>query len=501
MSKTLTNVLFATAGVLVAQFLSSLRSFVLARLIDPSDYGIWTGVQMIVTLSPIVCLGTVEALLKQVPYFRGKGDPEGLRKVEETVFATMVLSALLVALVFLVGYPLIPFQFVRQNLLLSQLTAAAAAIAFFRAFYYHRCAAYEDFKSVSAIDTLQSLLGVFFVLFCGWRWGLTGAVTGYFIGELLTWVVAAWICGRAHGRVQARFETSPMLRAVQVGFPITIIWWVYALQTTVGRMTSISFLGNTQTGYYGAASSFAMLFALIPNTIGRVFYPRVNAQVGGNTGLERLRESVVLPTAAIALLLPLTQVMVFYLLPLVYHELLPKYEDGLTCAQILIMGAFFVGLIRNGANYLIAVDRQMQLMKYVLASLIANAAGCLISVWAGFGINGIAVAASAASALLASLIWNRVFAELGYDRKSQLSIFAKFYLSFFATLGAIGVVEFGFPAAAAYSRIVLPIKMAVALAICGAAIMSFEGTRGQMKDLYQRGLALVAYRFRQPAVK
>ena len=501
MSKTFNNVLFATAGVLVAQFLASLRSFVLARLIDPADFGIWTGVQMIVTLSPIVCLGTVEALLKQVPYFRGKGDQEGLRRVEETVFATMALSAMLVAAVFLVGHRLLPLKFVQENLLLAQFTAAAGAIAFFKAFYYHRCAAYEDFRSVSLIDCLQSLLGFFLVLLLAWRWGLTGGVVGYFIGEALTWVTAGWICAKAHGSVRPRFQSSLMLNAVRVGFPITIIWWVYALQATVGRMTSISFLGNTQTGYYGAGSSLAMLFALVPNTIGRVFYPRVNAQVGGKAGLSGLRDSVVLPTSAIALVLPLTQVVIFFLLPVIYNDLLPKYRDGLVCAQILILGAFFVGLIRNGANYLIAVDMQMRLMKYVLFSLIANGLGCLLSVWAGFGINGIAVAASAASGLLASLIWNRVFLELGYERKHQASIFAGFYFSFFGALAAIAIVTLGFSASPAYSRLMLAGKMAVALCICGLLLVSFSRTREQIKDLFRRGVSQLPYRFRQPALK
>src|SRR6516164_3733961 len=325
MRKTLNNVLFAAGGVFFAQMLGSLRSFVLARLIEPSDYGIWTAVQVIVTLSPIACLGTVEALLKQVPYFRGKADSTGLREIEESVFASLAIAALLTAGCFLVFGGALPFKFIRQNLLLSQITAASAAIGFFRAFYYHRCAAYEDFKSVSAIDMVQSIAGFAFVLGLAWKWGLPGGVTGYFVGECLTWVCAGYICSRTHGSVRPHFQVRLMNRAVAVGFPITVIWWVYALHTTVGRMTSISFLGNTQTGYYGAASSMAMLFSLVPNTIGRVFYPRVNAQIGGKAGLQGIRQSVVVPTTAIALLLPMVQVVIFYLLPVVYYDFLPKY--------------------------------------------------------------------------------------------------------------------------------------------------------------------------------
>ena len=501
MSKTFNNVLFATFGVLFAQVLGSLRSFVLAGLISPYDYGIWTGVQMIVTLSPIVCLGTVEALLKQVPFYRGNHDVAGLKRVEAGVFATMAISAVIVAGLFLVCHQLLPFKFVQEHLLLAQLTAASAATGFFRAFYYHRCAAYEDFKSVGKIDALQSMAGFTFVLLFAWKWGLTGGVAGFFLGELLTWISAGHICGQAHGNVRPCFQPAPMLSAVRVGFPITIIWWVFALQATVGRMISISYLGNTQTGYFGAGSSMAMIFALVPNTIGRVFYPRINAQIGENADLQDIRQSVVMPTSAIALLLPIAQVVIFYLLPVIYNDFLPKYRDGLTCAQILILGAFFVGLIRNGANYLIAKDMQMHLMKYVLISLVANTAGCGVLVWLGFGINGLSVSASLASALLAALIWNRVLAELEYDRKSQLFIFANFYLSFLGILAAIAIVGFGFSGSAVYSRGQLILKMFLALSISTVVILSFASTRGQLRDLYRRSLSHFLYRFRKPSVK
>ena len=208
-----------------------------------------------------------------------------------------------------------------------------------------------------------------------------------------------------------------------------------------------------------------------------------------------------MPTAAIALILPIAQVAIFYLMPFIFNELLPKYKAGLTCAQILVLGTFFVGLIRNGANYLIAVNRQLHLMKYVGISLLINAAGCAAFLKLGFGINGIAVATSLASALLATLIWKRVFTDLKYDRKSQISIFAGYYSSFLSTLLALGIVNVGFSGFAAYSRALLPIKMILALSICSALLLSVSGSREQLRDLYRRAVTQLAFRFRPPVVK
>lgn len=292
-----------------------------------------------------------------------------------------------------------------------------------------------------------------------------------------------------------------MANAVRVGFPITMIWWVCALQATVGRMTSISYFGNVQTGYYGAGTSFSLLLAMVPNAIGRVFYPRINAQIGKNAALEDIRQSVIRPAHAIAFILPFLQVVIFYLMPVVYNDLLPKYKDGLVCAQILILGCFFAGLIRNGANFLIAADMQMRLMKYVLISLVATAAGSVAVAVAGAGIAGLAVATSLASGLLASLIWHRVFRELKYDRQERLAAMGKFYLSFVCTLVAIGIVSLGFAPFSGYSRVLLPLKMLMCLVVGALIIMSFASGREQMNEMCRRMFSVITYRFRQPALR
>jgi O-antigen/teichoic acid export membrane protein len=223
----------------------------------------------------------------------------------------------------------------------------------------------------------------------------------------------------------------------------------------------------------------------------------VNAQVGARASLQDLRESVVMPTSAITLLLPISQTVVFYLLPILYNGFLPKYRSGLECAQILILGAFFVGLIRNGANYLIAVDKQMALMGYVVASVAVNAGASVALARLGFGINGIAFAASGASALLASLIWGRVLVELGYDRKNRLSLLGSFYIPFLGTLFAIAVVRLGILKSPGLSPWLLHLQMLLALCICCAVIFAFPSTRAGANALYRRVWFSVVVRFKK----
>jgi O-antigen/teichoic acid export membrane protein len=477
------NLAFAACAVVLTQVVGSFRSFALARMIGPTDFGVWTALQSIVSLSPIVCLGVMEALLKRVPYFRGRADLDGLRRTEESVLGALALASVVLSCAFLLFPWLIPNNVLNSSLALAQVTAAGAAISLFSAFYSYRCAAYEDFKSVSLIDGLQSVLGCLCILVGALGWGLNGGVIGFLVGECMAWWSSGYLCTRAHGRVKARFRASLMADAVRVGFPITIVWWIYVIHTNVGRLTAISLLDSTATGLYGVASSVAVLFAIVPNTIGRVLYPRINAQIGAKSEVVDLRQTVVTPACSIALILPIAQIVMFYAIPFAYNDLLPKYKTGLICCQILIVGAFFVGLIRNGANYLIAADLQLSMMKYAVGSVMINAGISLCLVYCGLGINGIAIATSSGSALLATLIWKRVFRELNCARNQEISIASGFYLPFGNLVVAIIIVKYGLCRGFRDSHGLTILEMALTLFIYSALSMSLKSTRVQILQL------------------
>ena len=84
-----------------------------------------------------------------------------MRKVENAVFGTIVLAAGLLAVVLLAGARFLPFKFIQDNLLVTQITAASTAITFFTSYYYYRCTAYEDFKLVGIFDSFRSFSGLF----------------------------------------------------------------------------------------------------------------------------------------------------------------------------------------------------------------------------------------------------------------------------------------------------------------------------------------------------
>jgi O-antigen/teichoic acid export membrane protein len=99
-------------------------------------------------------------------------------------------------------------------------------------------------------------------------------------------------------------------------------------------------------------------------------------------------------------------------------------------AQILLLGAYFVCLIRSGVNYLVAIDKQNTVLMNVLLSLGLNIGLCYVLVKAGFGIEGIAVGLSVSGIVLTTLIWRTVFKELKLFFAQQFRELFYLYLPF-----------------------------------------------------------------------
>jgi O-antigen/teichoic acid export membrane protein len=412
----LQSIAYFLSGVVLAKSLGFLQSFIVAKTLAPANFGVWVTLMLVASYGPIVCLGTVETLLKQVPYYRGRNEPDRVKEIEDGILGSIVLASLFALAASLTTPFVMASTSLSAHSSLIVMVFVTMALGYFSAYFYHRFAAYEDFKSTGLIDFLRAAVALLFVGGMGWKWGLQGAVLGYLLHEAVTCLVLVLLNVRRHGKVGVSFRRDLLVHAVRVGFPITIVWWVLILQNSVDRVVLGSLLGPLSVGHYGLGLSVMSILSIVPMVVGRVLYPKVNRQFGEGADQNAMRRLVFAPTLALATLLANLQVLLLAATPILYNELLPKYRPGLLSGQILILGCFFVCLLRNGANYLIAANKQRLFLKYILISLIFNILTDVALVKTGWGIEGVALGTSVAGVLLNTLVWRRVSLELGFER-------------------------------------------------------------------------------------
>jgi O-antigen/teichoic acid export membrane protein len=432
MNKTLNNIIYFLSAVVFSKILGVGTSFLTAKILEPADYGVLVTMFLIISYAPILCLGTVETLIKQFPYYRGRGELEKARDVEESVLASIVLAALFMVLIGFTFDFFVPIDYHEYSVSIVRMTFITSAICFFSGYFYNRLTAHQNFKAVGLIDTIRAILRFVFLIFLGWLWGLKGVIWGLCVHELLTCLYSAYMSNKACGKIGLNFNPRLMGEMVRIGFPITIVIWIFILQSSADRVVSMSMLGAAKTGYYGLGNSIISMLILIPQVVARVLYPKINEGVGKNLTQQDLSVFVVTPARGLSLILPLLTGILIFTAPPAYALIFPKYLPGLQSAQILLLGSFFTCMLSSGTNYLIAHNRLNVLLAYSLICLAANFTGNIVLVRLGLDINGIAVSACLSGALLTSLIWLAVFKNMGYSGfdqfKKLLSLFSPFFV-------------------------------------------------------------------------
>jgi O-antigen/teichoic acid export membrane protein len=469
---------FASIG---ARGLGVLKSFWLARILGPSDYGVWVFMLLLTAYAPILSLGTVEALLKKVPFLIGKGDEPATHEIERGVFTFI----LMVSLFFVASTLIVPLILTSGNLrryvLPTRLMLLAVSLSSLTGFYYNRLQAYNKFGLVSSVTAARSVLTVLLQIGLSHFMGLTGAVLGYMICEAIVCAYSVLINRTLGNALGLRFNLPLYKTLIATGLPITIVWWTFTIQTTADRLVSMWMLGEAATGYYGLGMSMTAAYLLLPDAISQVLYPSVNERYGKTRKAEDLVPLVVDPARIMSLILPFLTSVFVLALPLVFVLIVPHYMPGLAAAQILIVGALFSGLTRGGVNLLISVDRQRILLALIAGSVVLNVLGNVILVRLGLNIAGIALSTAFCSACLAFAVWLLVFQSIGFSLgkrlKSTLELFVPALIFTLLAVASRILLDVASTTSMMISLLFLGLQLAVYCAVI-FAIPSYRRTIG-----------------------
>lgn len=437
LSKTLKNILYVFAAASFAKIIGAFTSFLVPRILEPSNFGVWVTLLLIISYLSIFAFGTVETLVKQFPRCMGDRDLAGAKIVEDSVFSSIIISASILFVISLFFHLFINEDSLKLYIPEIRLMIWASSVGLFSAYFLYRFSAHQNFKYYGIIDITRAFITFFFLVLFSWFWGLRGIAAGYFLAEIVICLCSAVLSFKYCGKIGINFDYRLLWKAVRIGFPITIVWWFLAFQSSVDRLVSSYFLGKTATGYYGLGLSFVALAMQIPSAVNRVFYPKISESIGKGLDKKALSKFVIMPAQILSLIVPVVMGAIVLMLPFIYEIFFPKYIPGIISAQIILLGAFFLCLVGNGANFLIAHDKQGVLFLIVLISSSFNVLCAISFIKIGLNIEGVAISTVAAAAILTTLVWKTVLKYLGYSIHDLLKGIVKLYLPFLLVLGLV----------------------------------------------------------------
>lgn len=380
------DTVYYSASAFISQAIGLISGLWIARLLGPSDFGIWNAVSLVLAYGAYAEFGALSALGRDLPLCLGQGDLQKAGTVESSARYITIYGALLASAVVLVG----SFLFTYSPPMASGLRIMAVALILQQAYTYHQTVLRSNNQFIQLSQQriifafLSAGLAIFFIVI----FGLMGRMVACVLALFIIFVYA--LCRNPWKKIP-KFNLSAAWSLMCVGMPIVISGFIITMLVTVDRLMAIIFLGTTQLGYLGLAILLVSMVSLVPAMASQVLYPRIN-YCFGNSGknISALRSYILVPPIILSCLLPLVIGPLYLILPAIVKTFLPAYVPGIVAGRIVVVGIFFYGILGLTDYFLVTTGKLKQYAFFGCIALIFNIFADFLLMHLGYGIEGIA---------------------------------------------------------------------------------------------------------------
>ncbi len=383
--------LFALSTVLLQASRFAVNLFAAKRL-GPETFGFWYVLNLALAYGGLAHLGVVNAMNRDVPVFRGKGDAERVRLIQSVSVGVLLVSTVVAGVVMVVSLAFL------EPIPRAPLAALIALFVVTQPYLFLQVYLKSDgqFERLSLQQLLLALLFPLSVVPLTIGYGLSGFILGQ---ALVTLLISLFILRTWTFHLRPVFNVQETLRLVRVGLPIMLVGLMYTLLTTADRWVITAFLDLARLGHYSLAIMVLGVLSLVPMVIAQQMYPRM-AEAWGRTSDARdvLRWALRQTGMAVAFTAPLILVLYFAAPPLI-RAFLPAYAEGVAPVKIILFGPLFLAFSGGFANLLNTLDKQVYYLAVQAAALLVNVGLNVVFVRAGLGISGVALGTTLTYAL------------------------------------------------------------------------------------------------------
>lgn len=132
-------------------------------------------------------------------------------------------------------------------------------------------------------------------------------------------------------------------RLFKTGFPIFMVGHVTPLWITFMNTIIFNIGGSLSFGLYSLCTIIQSAFGVIPDAFSKVIYPRMSIMLGQGEPVSMILRANLKPVYFQFILMLVTALIGFYLLPVLVPYLLPNYINGIKAAQYML----FVPVIQS----------------------------------------------------------------------------------------------------------------------------------------------------------
>lgn len=386
---------FSTVLLQVSRFGVNMAA---ARWLGPATYGVWNGFTLALTYAPILTLGVINAMNREVPLLTGKGDQAAAQRVIQVTFAVSLATSLLA------GLAAIVLGLSQANTLAGRAAVFLGVLLMAQQIYLYLQLWLKCNIRFSAMSYQQMIYAFIYPLLVLPATAL-GGLNGFILGQAIAVLgVSTWIIIALQAPVAARFDWQVFLSLVKIGLPIIAAGTLYGLLTTIDRWVILTYLGVEPLGHYSLAIMASSMLGLLPMVVSQQMYPRM-ARRFGETGNVRALQPMIIRQALFGSGVTAPVLGIVYVgLPWLVAVFLQDYAAGVEPARVLLIGLACLPLAGGVANFLNTVGKQNYYLAIQGVGALLNLALEVAFVKAGLGLVGVAWGAALALALYTLLL-------------------------------------------------------------------------------------------------
>src|SRR5579884_4207486 len=342
---------------LVFQAVYLLQNATVARLLGPSLVGLWDALTLL-TLYNVTHLGVLNAVHREIPIARGRGDRAlVLRLRDQGLIAAVLPSSMLGAAVLV--FALVTWQQSTPEVRIGLVGLVVLVVVQQLHGYLQVLLRADNRFHLLAVNQVVLCTAVAVQVGLVFLLGFSGQVFGAIAVQATGCAAILLLAG-----YRLRFALEPKLYAqlVRMGFPIAIMVFADGLLSGMDRLVILTFLGTTELGYFRLAVLANGLILFLPNIIGQMIYPRLGEAYGASGRLSAMRSVFERPTHLLALVLPLLVGNLFLILRGVVEFALPDFRPGVGAARAVIEGLYGFAVLGMGSYVLLVANRPLEVV-------------------------------------------------------------------------------------------------------------------------------------------
>ena len=328
--------LFTGASLLVS-FASIVAGTFMLR-IDPADRGLWDLARTALPFAMLALVGINNGLSRDLPYYFGKSDIKTANRLAGTTQFYILMACLLVLLGGL-GY----LFYIRGEDSKKLFTIASVTGLILVAFYtnylivtFRSAKSFQDFSKIKIVEAILTVVTIPMIAYLGFG----GMVTRTLLLAGIVLLCMHWL---RPVRVPLTWDTASFVLLMKTGAPIFIFDYLISNVSNCDKWVLNYFGGLETVGSFALATMSREAISKVPDALGEYIYPRMSHSYGQFHDPIRLwRMAVKSSLMVVAFMIPAVVAGWFILPPLVTH-FFPKYVDGVSAAQWILVSSIFGG--------------------------------------------------------------------------------------------------------------------------------------------------------------